>query len=143
MQLSGQAMLSKKRALSLIFRTIRSNEMNEPQRRTIQDKVCQLETVEVRLQGEGIGVLCGEVRIVGQIQGQNSKERSLSHLFCKHFCYSMAKGMLSLKSLYEILKPDSLRIPCMDGKLQYHSVKTLKTEVLPDAITMVCLTIYL
>lgn len=97
----------------------------------------------MRLQREGIGVLCGEVRIVGQIQGQNSRVRPLSRLFCKHFCYSMARGMLSLKSLYGILKPDSLRTPCMDGKCQYHSVKTLKTEGLPDAITMVCLTVYL
>lgn len=78
----------------------------------------------MRLHGEGIGVLCGEVRIVGQIQGQISRVRPLSRLFCKHFCYSMAKGMLSLKSLYGILNPDSLRTPCIDGKLQYHSVNS-------------------
>lgn len=78
----------------------------------------------MRLQGEGIGVLFGEVRTVGQIQGQNSRERLLFHLFCKHFCYSMAKAMLSLKSLYGILKPDSLRTPCMGSKLQYHSVNS-------------------
>ena len=67
-------------------------------------------------------MLFGEVKVVGEVQGH--KERLLSHLFCKHFCYSMSKGILSLKSLSGILKPDSLRNPCTDGKLQYHSVNS-------------------